>query len=146
MPLTDATRKENLRRIIVLPGTYGDSPRYLALSSTAPAADGTNITEPSGNGYQRISLKANIISTLGDNFDLNNPTYDSVNDKYSYTNIKDIYFYEATGSWGTLPYFAIFSSSTGGTVVAYGTLDNAISPIANTVPVIRTGDLTITEQ
>lgn len=146
MPLTNSQRIENLRRLIEAVGSTGTPARYLALSSTAPNADGTNVTEPSGNGYQRISMRNNIISSLGNNFDLNNPAYDQQNDKYSYTNIVDVYFYEATGSWGTLGYFAVYTAQTGGTCIAYGSLANSISPVINSVPVIRAGDLTIEEQ
>ena len=146
MPLTDAKRIENLRSLIGTTSSGSGTHCYLALSTTAPNSDGTNVTEPSGNGYQRISMRSNIISSLGQNFDYDHPAYDAQNDKYSFTNIVDVYFYEATGSWGTIGYFAIYTSQTGGTPIAYGSLANSISPVINSVPVIRTGDLTIEEQ
>lgn len=147
MPLTNAQRIENLKDLIYNTDSgSGGGTRYLALSSTPPNPDGTNVTEPSGNGYQRIPMQDNIISSLGQNFNTNNPTYDSQNDKYSFTNIVDVYFYEATGSWGALGYFAIYTSRTGNTCIAYGSLANSISPVINSVPVIRAGDLTIEEQ
>ena len=146
MPLTNQQRIDNLKNLIIKLQGATQTTRYLALSSTAPQADGTGVTEPSGNGYQRIPMQNNIIASLGQNFNLNSPTYDSQNDKYSYTNIVDIYFYEATGSWGTLGYFAIYDAQTSGNFIAFGSLANTISPVINSVPVIRTGDLTIEEQ
>ena len=55
-------------------------------------------------------------------------------------------FYEATGSWGTLPYFAIYTAATGGNMVACGSLTTSISPVASTIPIIRTGNLIIKEE
>ena len=146
MPLSDYLRKNNIMDLIN--GTNGSSQTYIALSSTQPNGDGTGVTEPSGNGYQRCNTRYNNMS--GQQQYVNNfpsePTYDSGTGKYSITNVKDIYFYEATGSWGTLGYFAIYSAATGGQMLAYGTLTNSISPTAGTIPVIRAGDLTIIEQ
>lgn len=148
MPISKYLRAKNIMDLINALGTSSYSTAYLALSSTAPNADGTNVTEPSGNGYVRIPVRYNIIS--GTQQYVNNfptePTYDSENDKYTITNTRDIYFYEATGSWGTLGYFAIYDQQTGGNVLAYGSLTNSISPTANTIPVVRAGNLTITEQ
>lgn len=129
--------------------TSGSNPTsYIALSSTEPNADGTGVTEPSGNGYSRCSTRWNNMSGTQQyvpNFPTD-PTYDSGTGKYSITNIRDIYFLEATGSWGTLGYFAIYDAPTGGNLLAYGALSNAIAPTAGTIPVVRTGDLTIIEQ
>ena len=151
MPLTKYARKKNMMEIINSTSTGSSSPSaYLALSSTLPSLDGTNVTEPpSGVGYQRIPVRWNIMSGTSQyvaNFPTE-PTYDDVTDKYSITNIRDIYFYEATGSWGTLGYFAIYDgSSSSAQLLAFGTLTTAISPTADTVPVIRAGQMTIVEQ
>lgn len=144
MPLSNSQRMKNITELIYYSTGTGEAIMYLALSSTLPNGDGTNVTEPSGNGYERISMKTNLIQGVGNNFPAS-PTYDSQTDKYSITNQVDMYFKEATGSWGTLPYFAIFSSKTGGTMVAYGSLASAISPVNETIPVLRAGNLTISE-
>lgn len=148
MPLSLYARSRNIMDVINNISGPSTASCYIALSSTAPNADGTGITEPSGNGYARCSMKYNLMSGTSEyvyNFP-SSPTYDEGTDKYSISNILDIYFREATGPWGTLSYFAIFSASTGGELMAYGTLTSPINPIADTIPVIRVGGLVITEQ
>jgi len=149
MPLSLYARSKNIMDVINnLTGSGSNASCYIALSSTAPNADGTGITEPSGNGYVRCSMRYNLMSGTAQyvpNFP-SSPTYDAETDKFSISNILDIYFREATGPWGTLSYFAIFSASTGGELMAYGTLTSPINPIADTIPVIRAGNLVITEQ
>jgi len=150
MPLSKYTRSQNIMDVIngLNTGTAQYPTTWIALSTTAPNADGTGVTEPSGNGYSRIPTRYNIMSGMQQyvsNFP-NSATYDSGTDKYSISNTKDIYFYEATGSWGTITHFAIFSSSSGGNMIAYGALNSPISPAADTIPVIRAGQLTIVEQ
>lgn len=148
MPISKYLRQKNIMDLINALGTSTASTAYLALSTTAPNPDGTNVNEPVGNGYVRVPVRYNIISGTQQyvsNFP-SDPTYDSGTDKYSITNTRDIYFYEATGSWGTLTHFAIYDAQTGGNMLAYGSLTSSISPTANTIPVVRTGNLTITEQ
>lgn len=146
MPLSTSTRKKNVMNLIKN-AWYSAGDRYLALSSTEPHADGTNVTEPEGTfettGYKRISMSANIIS--GSNFPTE-PTYDSTNDIYIISNQIDMYFYEAKSTWPTLGYFAIYDSLTNGNMLAYGSLESSISPTAGTIPVIRAGQLTISEE
>lgn len=150
MPISKYLREKNIMDLINGLGSSSYGTTYLALCANNPATtdDDAQLGEPSGNGYVRIPVRYNIIS--GTQQYVNNfpttPTYDSGTDKYSITNTRDIYFYEATGSWGTLPYFVIFDQQTGGNRLAYGSLTSAISPAANTIPVVRTGNLTITEQ
>ena len=150
MPITDYVRKKNVMDIVNSVNTTSNATCYIALSSTEPQRDGTGVTEPiaSGNGYERIPTRYNMMSGTQQyvsNFP-SEPSYDALNDKYSVTNDKDIYFTEAKASWGTLGYFAIYDAKTGGNMYAYGTLTNAIAPTSGTIPVIRAGDLTITEQ
>jgi hypothetical protein len=63
----------------------------VALSTTDPGADGSGITEPSGNGYARVT---------------NNNW--SQNVAKSIENTADVAFPQATGSWGTISHFAIY--------------------------------------
>jgi hypothetical protein len=85
---------------------------YLGLSTTLPAADGTNITEP-GNGYARVSMANNKVSfTTASAATL----YDAI--QFS--------FPESSGSWGTIGYFFIIDTSSGaGNVYVYGSLTNS---------------------
>ena len=150
MPLTKSTRSTLLKTIMGLTAmNYGTSGTYLALSTTAINADGTGITEPgSGTGYARQNLKLTTVigSTSTTNVFPNDPTYDSGNDKYTYTSIADVVFPEVQSAWGTVTHFAIYTQATGGTMLAYGTLTSSITPVVNTVPVIRAGQLIIEEE
>lgn len=98
-------------------------PIYLGLSSTDPAV---SVTEPSGNGYVRTKLKMPLISS-----------------GTSVTNTEELHFNEATGAWGALSYACLYDAQTGGNLIAWGTLTNQISPVADTVPIIRSGELTV---
>lgn len=88
----------------------------VALSTTAPADDGTNITEPVGNGYARVSV-TNDLTTW-------NASSSGVK-----TNAIDISFPQATGSWGTITHFALIDQSSGDVIftdvlVTSKTVDN----------------------
>ena len=107
---------------------------YLALSTTEPTIDNKNVTEPEGNGYARISISRFMAS----------PALSSDSTTTEITNNKEIHFNEATGNWGTITHFAIYNSSTGGTPLYVGALTQAITPTANTVPLIKVGQLKIT--
>lgn len=132
MPLSLYQRERNIGYLVGL----GTGNAYLALSSTQIQPDGTGLTEPSGNGYSRVNIY----------YDFNQgATYDDQDDTYSISNDQEIQLNEATGAWGTLTYFAICDRSTDGNILAYGTLGSPISPVANTIPVVRIGQLQISE-
>ena len=100
--------------------------------TVAPERTGTFLHEPEGNGYARVLLgtaqqaatQKMSAAALG-----------------ASANTDIIYFPEATGAWGTCKYFALYSAAEGGTCIAYGELTSEISPIAETVPIIRVNDL-----
>lgn len=112
------------------------SSAYLGLSKTEPAPDGTNVTEPSGNGYQRVFL-----GTYGSSLTqkMGAPSQGRI------TNSEEIHFNKSTGAWlngDSIPYAVLYSAQTGGTLVAYMDLQTAINVTgANVVPVISLGDL-----
>lgn len=92
---------------------------YVALSTTTPAqAEGStphwNFTEPSGNGYARVSV-ANT-STHWE------ATTTEPSNGYTMVNKTAVTFPTPTGSWGTVTYFGIFDASTGGNLIGYGAL------------------------
>lgn len=109
---------------------------YIALSSTEPNVAGGGVTEPVGNGYSRTVFGAN-----GSNSELSKAV---INADGVLTNNEIIYFGEATGNWGTLTHYCLFSSASGGSLLAYGELKNPITPTAGTVPLIRVGEIKIT--
>lgn len=106
---------------------------YLGLSTTAPNRDGSGYTEPDAStGYGRTGLNAAALrkmefAKLG-----------------ASTNEDTIFFPEATGNWGTITYFLIFDAEKDGNLLAYGPLDESISPSKGKVPIIRAENITIT--
>ena len=79
---------------------------YIALSTTAPNADGTNVSEP-GDTYARQSIAWNAAASRAKD------------------NSGEIAFPEATASWGTVTHFAIYDAASGGNMLWYGTLTDA---------------------
>ena len=107
---------------------------YVGLSTSAPLADGTNVTEPVGNGYARVLLgnaSQELTQKMG-----------TVANGHV-ENDEIIYFPEATGSWGTITHFCIFDRDSGGNLLAFGALSTPIQPVANTIPIIRVGELNL---
>lgn len=142
MPLTKYMRKQILKMVA---GRVSFSQNtWLALLTSAVDDSGASptYTEVSGNGYARADVDTSALVNVGYTFPTD-PTESG--GLFSYTNNKDIMFPEATGSWGTVTHFAIFTAQTGGNMIAYGQLSSSITPTANTIPVVRSGQLTITE-
>ena len=100
---------------------------YLGLSTSAPSNDGSGASEPSGNGYTRVNYRSAMGTPRGG----------------SVTNVKEIHFNMATGSWGTCTHYVLFSSESSNVVLAYGALDNAISPGNETIPIVPVGAITM---
>ena len=115
---------------------------YIGLSTTTPAADGTNFTEPStSNGYARKLIgQYNTASTQL----MGTPTFSA--GVGTITNDSAIQFNEATTSWGTITYFGLFSAATGGTPLVWGALTTATAVAAETIPIFRTSQFTLTMQ
>ncbi len=82
---------------------------YIGLSTTTIADGGTNITEPSGNGYARVAVT-------------NNATNWPAASAGAKSNGTPITFPAATGSWGTITDFFISDADTGGNILAFGAL------------------------
>lgn len=127
--------------------TISIAPRaFLALSSTEPTVLGGGVTEPTDTaGYRRkqIGYAQDTYSQL-----MGTPSNGEI------TNTQEIHFDEATASWGTCSYACIYDAQTGGNLIAWGELGHydsitgewvaqSISPVANTVVVIKAGDLKI---
>jgi hypothetical protein len=139
MPLNTNTKNKILRSLVGKDSAFGGS-IYLGLSSTTPNAAGGNITEPTGNGYERVLIGTYSQSGTQKFGDVSN---DSI------TNNEIIYFPESTGSWGNiLTHFVLFTNktSTGDSyVLAFGELTTPITvSAADTVVLFRKGELTVT--
>ncbi len=78
---------------------------YMALSTTTPADNGTNVTEPSGNNYSRK------------NFNTWNAAASGATD-----NNGAITMATPSGSWGTITYGALYDASTTGNPLMYGSI------------------------
>ena len=105
---------------------------FVGLSTTTPTLTGVNVTEPSGNGYARVLLGNTSQALTQKMGEVSNGHVE---------NDEIIYFPEATGSWGTITHFCIFDSASSGNLLAFGILSTPIQPVANTIPIIRVGEL-----
>ena len=106
---------------------------YLGLSTTAPNRDGSGYTEPDASvGYGRAGLNAAPLRKM------------KFANLGASTNEDTIFFPEATASWGKITYFLIFDAEKEGNLLAYGPLDDPITPSKGKVPIIRTENITIT--
>lgn len=97
--------------------TVGSPPAtlYVGLSTTTIADDGTNITEPVGNGYAGVSVTNNAT---------NWPAASAADPSHK-KNGTVITFPTATGSWGTITDVFIKATNSSGAVLVYGALSVA---------------------
>lgn len=141
--LSSTVSNKILKSLVGKDSTYG-STIFVGLSSTAPNADGSGITEPTGNGYHRVLIGAanqSLTQKFGD-------PADGV-----ITNTDDIYFPESIGSWGdALTHFFLATSQTdteASAILAFDELqeDGVASPVSvtaeKTVVMFRKGQLNI---
>lgn len=104
---------------------------YVGLSTTTPAEDGTNITEPGGGSYARVTI-------------VNNATNWPAASAGSKANGTAITFVKATGSWGTVTHFMFFDAITTGNALAFGALTASKTIDTDDTASFAIGDLTIT--
>lgn len=103
---------------------------YIGLSSSAPSADGSNVTEPSasGTGYARVELTS-----------LSEPTNGVI------TNTSVISFNESLTDWfrsGTpATHYVIYDAPTGGNLLMYNELKTQRVIEANTIAAIKESSL-----
>lgn len=83
---------------------------HVGLSKTAPAVDGTGVTEPVGGGYARVPFTNNTANWPA-----------AANRTKS--NGAAVVFATATADWGTITHFVLYDAASGGTLRAYGPLD-----------------------
>ena len=107
------------------PGTL-----FFGLSTTTPTKDGGNISEPSGNGYARVSYALNAT-----NF--------SVGTNGAGSNLVTIQFPAPTGPWLTPTHWIGMSALTGGVFHCFGTITNPQSFDVGSDPRFEPGDFAI---
>lgn len=101
---------------------------HVGLSTTTPSKAGSNITEPSGNGYARVAVP-------------NNASNFPAASAGSKQNGATIAFPEATGVWGTVTHFVVYDAATNGNALIYGALANSKSIEAGDTPSFSAGGL-----
>ena len=97
---------------------------YTGLYTAAPSDTGGG-TELSGNGYARQATAFTVTGNTASN-----------------TSAEE--WATATGSWGTITHVGVFDASTGGNLMAYGTLTASKTIATGDVFRIPAGDLDIT--
>lgn len=108
--------------VSALPSVY-----YVALSTTVPDSSGGNFTEVSGNGYTRGAFGT-----------ASSPSNGLV------SNLADVEYPEATGSWGTLKAFGLYDAATGGNLLTWNTLTPNQSVVSGNQVRFKPGALQIT--
>lgn len=102
---------------------------YVGLFLTNPTSAGTG-TEVSGSGYARTSATFGAPTQSGSSM--------------VSTNSGLVTFPQATGSWGTPQYFALYDALTGGNMLFYGALPTAYAISSGMTPQFAAGALTVT--
>ena len=105
---------------------------YIALSTTTPAEDGTNITEPGDGNYARQAVLTGASSAWSD------PSGTGLTD-----NSNEIAFPAAATSYGTLTHVVFFDALTVGNKWFFVALDSSVTVGASEVFRFQVGDLDI---
>lgn len=109
-------------------GSYTPPTIYVALSTADPLDDASGLSEPSGNGYARVQTDVSDWSPASGG---------------SLSNVADITFGAAAGSWGTITHFALFDAATGGNMLAHGALNQPKAIGGSSTARFEAGDLDI---
>lgn len=99
---------------------------YIALSTTDAGESGTTITEPVGNNYTRALCNA----------------WNTASNR-QIKNTNQVTFNTASGSWGTIQYWAIFDAITGGNMLAYGSFTTGKAIVSGNTPFIAAQEIII---
>ncbi len=112
MPLTDQRKAEILNALYGGAALTVGANIHVALSTTTPTSAGANFTEPVGSGYARVQVANNVT---------NFPAATVANPAVK-NNGTEIAFPAATGNWGTVTHFGLWTAATGGTLLDWGAL------------------------
>lgn len=102
---------------------------YVALSTTDPLDTGAGISEPVGNNYARKATSGADWGTAASG---------------AIANAAAITFNQASGSWGTIAYFAVFDAITAGNMLFHGTITPSKAVGSGDTPEFAIGDLDVT--
>lgn len=123
--LSDFAENEVLDHILGVGAYTPPATVYIGLSTADPLDTGGSLAEPSGNGYARKAItfaaasSRQVAQTGGVTFD------------------------QASGSWGTITHYGIFSASSGGSMLAHGQLSASKVVSSGDTPSIASGQVTI---
>lgn len=99
---------------------------YVALSTANPLDTGAGMAEPVGNGYARTACNV----------------WDAAASREA-SNTSVVTFPAATGAWGTITHWALFDASTGGNMLAHGSLSVANAVVNGNVVSYAAGQLSL---
>ena len=132
MSFTDFLENELLDHVFAAAAFVAPVTTFIGLSTTTPADDGTNITEPPGGAaYARVSKTNNLTNwpaAVG-GLKENGTTVD---------------FATATGAWGTVTHFFIADALVGGNILASGVLTTPKTIDNGDTASFAVGDIDIT--
>ncbi len=111
---------------------------YVGVSTTQPNADGTNVSEPVGNGYARVAITNDSSHWHAA------PFQPSTGDRQS--NILTITFPQATADWGVVAYAVLYDAPSGGNFLGWGALATPQDVTAGTTVAFSPDQLTATMQ
>jgi len=106
-------------------GAYSPPTIYVALSTTEPADDGTNVTEPA-DGYARVA----------------HSSWDAAASRLT-ENTGTVTFPQASGSWGTITHYALYDAPTDGNMLGAGALSVSKDVVTGNTPTIADGEIEI---
>lgn len=105
---------------------------YAAVSTADPLDDASGIAEPSGNSYARVT-------TAGSDWNA------ATSGAGTLTNANAVTFPQASGSWGTLTYIALYDASTSGNLLMSGALTASKAIGSNDTLSFAAGQITVTQ-
>lgn len=117
---------------VVGKSAYTSPTVYVGLSSTTPAEDATNITEPSTGSYARVATAA---------IDWNNASTGSIDTANA------VGFAAATGDWvagANLTHLVVFDALTTGNALFFGSLAVSKPVLSGDTASFPAGDITVT--
>lgn len=119
----------NTHAIELINHSLRNSTVYLALYINEPGADASG-TEVSGTGYGRVAITLGLPTVVGG--------------KATSSNTNSVNFGTAGSAWGTVSYWAIYDSSSGGQMLWYGAFSRSKTVEINDSVVVAIGELDVT--
>lgn len=130
MTFTDALEASVLDHLVGRATWAQPATLFVGLSTTAPADDGTGITEPVGNAYARVSYGPG-------------PTNWNRSGNVLSNALQVLFPAPTPAGWGTLTHWFIATAASGGVILVTAALATPRTPAVNVAPVFAPGALTV---